>query len=133
MNRFQLRRVEEVVDMGAPELERWDLVVPVIDGAPLADRLVDRAPGTWAQLVTPPSRHWLGQPEEDRFDDADGRAEVMTGGCGEAGCCGVFARITIHDDTVTWEDFSARGAPDITEDLSFTFDRSEYEAAIANL
>lgn len=133
VNRFDVRRLDFPVDAGGAEPEHWDLVVPVIDGVPLADRMSDRAPGTFAALVFRPSPHWLGEPHLQPFDDSEGRAEVLTGTCGESGCCGVFARITFGDDRVTWNDFEARGAPAIPEGLTFVFDRAEYEAAIDGL
>jgi hypothetical protein len=124
--------MERVVDL-LGDVEHWDLAVPVIDGVPLSERLRERAAGTWTALVAAPSRHWLGQPAVDLDDDHDGRAEVLTGTCGQAGCCGVFARIVIGDATVRWEDFSALGGPPLPDDLAFEFDRAEYEAAIDRL
>jgi hypothetical protein len=132
MNRFEVRRLDYSVDIGGGT-ESWDLVVPVIDGVPLADRLTDRAPGTWTSLVAPPSQHWFGHPVSDPYDADDGRAEVLTGACGESGCCGVFARVTVGDTSVVWAEFSARGAPDLPDGLSFEFDRVEYEAALDHL
>ncbi|MGQ0430984.1 MAG: hypothetical protein ACT452_01100 [Microthrixaceae bacterium] len=132
MNRFDVRRLDHTVDLDG-EIEHWDLVVPVIDDLPLSDRLLDRALGTFAVLVGPPSRHWLGEPQEDPYGPNDGRAEVLTGTCGESGCCGVFARITIEGDQVTWDEFDARGVPPLPTGLRFVFDRIGYEEALDQL
>jgi len=106
-----------------------DLAVPIIDGTPLFKLVVDRYPGVATALVAPPSRHWLGEIAHG----VDGRAVVLDGTCGSAGCCGVFARITVGDDVVVWSDFVARGAPELPDRLHFGFDRSAYETAIAGL
>ena len=129
MNRFELVRYRLEADLDEPD--SWDLAVPIIDGRPLADRLEDRCQGTFEGLVAWPSKHWLGQPE--RHAQLDGRAEILTGSCGISECCGVFARIVVTPETVTWTDFWARGHPPIPVGLSFTFDRAEYERAIRAL
>jgi hypothetical protein len=133
VNRFALQRIDHVVDRGGEEPEHWDLCVPVIDDIPLHRRTRDRAPGTWTSLVAAPSRHWLGSPDTSSVDAGEGRAEVLTGTCGDAGCCGVFARIVLEPDTVRWEDFQGNGHPPVPEGLVFEFDRAEYEAAIEGL
>lgn len=106
-----------------------DLAVPVIDGVPLYQRLEDRYPGVKQELVAPPSRHWLGEPKYEE----DGRAVILDGSCGVAGCCGVMAHITLARRFVVWSDFFARGHPPLPDGLHFEFDRTDYEAAIAEL
>lgn len=109
--------------------EPSEIVVPAIDGEPLAAIAGGRFPGLSRRTVAPPSRHWLG---ESSYGE-DGRIVVLDGGCSIAECCGVMARMTFEADTVRWHDFAARGRPPIPEGLDFTFDRSQYEAAVAAL
>jgi len=118
--RFSLLRYSE-----SPE----DLAVPVIDGDPLAEMLTDRYPGVALSLVVPPSRQWLGAPTRAE----QGRAVILDGSCGYAGCCGVMAHIEVGPGTVVWSDFIARGSPRIPTGLRFEFDRAEYEASLAGL
>jgi hypothetical protein len=106
-----------------------DIAVPVIDDVPFFETVGDRYPGVAVGLVTPPSRHWLGEP---RYGE-NGRAVILDGTCGHAGCCGVLARITIADALVTWSDFFARGHPELPEGLHFQFDRTTYQEAIAGV
>ena len=106
-----------------------DLAVPVIDGTPLFTILGDRYPGVRTQLVAAPSRHWLGEIVKGEDD----RAVVLDGICGDPGCCGVFARITLEAAAVVWFDFFARGIPELPPGLRLEFDRSSYESAIAGL
>lgn len=129
MNRFEIRRTDKDADLGGSE-EHWDLAVPVIDGVPLSDRMWDREIGTWAGLVALPSLHWLGRPDPDHVDHL-GRAEVLTGTCGDSGCCGVFARIVLTETSIRWEGFEGRGSAPVPDGLGFEFDRAEYESALA--
>jgi len=119
-SRFALLRYSE-----SPE----DLAVPVIDGRPFAEMLSDRYPGVTLSLVVPPSRHWLGAPTRVE----QGRAVILDGSCGYAGCCGVMAHIEVGPGTVVWSDFIAGGSPRIPSGLRFEFNRAEYEAALAGL
>ncbi len=106
-----------------------DLAVPVIDGTPLFLSLGDRYPGVAVDLVAPPSRQWLG---DVRYGEGS-RAVVLDGVCGVAGCCGVFARISLHEGLVVWSEFFARGLPELPHGLCFEFDREAYERAIAGV
>jgi len=119
-SRFSLLRYRE-----SPE----DLAVPVIDGHPLAKMLTDRYPGVAISLVVPPSRQWLGAPTRVE----QGRAVILDGSCGYAGCCGMMAHIEVRSGTVVWSDFLARGSPRIPSGLRFEFDRAEYETSLAGL
>ncbi len=128
MNRFSLTRVRLLVS-GVPYGLPTDLAVPVIDGERLND-VCGGLPGVDVSLVAPPSQHWLGAPE---YVEAD-RAVVLDGGCGEAGCCGTMARISIEQEVVRWDDFYLPGDRLGRADrLGFVFDRSEYETAIAGV
>jgi hypothetical protein len=106
--------------------QQTDLAVPVIDGVPLFERLGDRYPGLAMSRVVPPSRQWLGSPPYGE----DGRAVILDGTCGNAGCCGVLARIEVIEAAVVWHDFLARGRPPLPTGLRFEFDHGEYVAAL---
>jgi hypothetical protein len=58
---------------------------------------------------------------------------ILDGFCGEPECCGVLARIAIEDRQVVWNDFVAGGRPDIPDGLRFEFERSAYEATLADV
>ena len=98
-----------------------------IDGRDLSDLLVERKIDAGAGLipthaVAPPSRHWLGEPLPWLSEGAS--VGVLEGGCGAWQCCGVSAHIEISDSTVTWK----------VDGLDpFTFDRIEYERALAGV
>ncbi len=117
----------ELVPAREESLALTDLAVPLVDGVQLFEKLGDRWPGVDVGLVAPPSRHWLGQPVYQE----EGRAVILDGECGCAGCCGVMARITLDGPVVVWSDFFARGRPPLPQGLRFEFHRSAYEAAIA--
>ncbi|UDY36081.1 hypothetical protein [Dermatobacter hominis] len=84
---------------------------------------------SYARAVAPPSRHLLGTPTYVE----NGLPVILDGGCLVAGCCGVMARVSINERTVVWSNFFARGRPDIPADLKFTFDRDDYERALAEV
>jgi hypothetical protein len=125
VNRFRLDRY---VPPGRGA-DAYELAVPVIDDVPLFERLGDRFPGLSVREVAWPSRQWLGAPTVAE----DGRAVILDGECGEPGCCGVFARITVKDSSVRWADFFARGSPRLPDGLSFSFERGKYEAALKSV
>jgi hypothetical protein len=118
-------KMREVMD----GLVREEVVIPIIDGTPLYQMVEGRYVGLGISFVAPPSRQWLGTPT---YGEA-GRAVILDGSCEIAGCCGVFARITLTDDRVIWSDFRTRGRPPLPAGLHFEFDRSRYEAVIANV
>jgi hypothetical protein len=91
-----------------------DIAVPVIDDVPFFETVGDRYPGVAVGLVTPPSRHWLGEP---RYGE-NGRAVILDGTCGHAGCRGVLARIMIADALVTWYDCFAEATPSCPRDFT---------------
>lgn len=131
MNRISFDRFAVVGPPGEHLDGGTDLAVPVIDGEPLFVRLGGRWPGLDVAVVVPPSRHWLGRPEGSLAED--GRAVILDGECGHAGCCGVFARVTTNDSNVRWDDFAARGAPELPAGLRFVFEQQAYEHALASV
>jgi len=130
VNEFAVARYRVVSDPPDDEYPgATDLAVPVIDGIPLFERLDDRWPGIAFEWLWPLSGQWTGSPELVEY----GRAVVLDGSCGQAGCCGVVARIIVGSDTVVWEDFYGHGAPEVPEDLRFEFARESYESELQRL
>lgn len=128
-NCFTVLRFHVPADDDEPFFAATDLVVPVVDGIPLFEMLGGGWPGIPAKWVLPPSRQWLGSPEYVEY----GRAIVLDGSCGSAGCCGVVARISVLTDTVIWDEFHGHSATQPPERLQFEFDRDDYEAQLGNL
>jgi hypothetical protein len=75
---------------------------------------------------------FLGGQGTPMFEDSEGKTALLGCGCGEVGCSPLMARITVTDDTVTWEDFEQPTRPDWEYDAfgPFIFDRSQYERAL---
>jgi hypothetical protein len=73
----------------------------------------------------------VGHPEYE----GDGITWLLGCTCTVAGCWPLEARVTIDATTVTWESFRQPFRPerDYSDFGPFTFDRREYEAAIAEL
>jgi hypothetical protein len=131
MHRFSLERYAYEQDGGWPTTrETVDLVVPVIDGVPLFEIVEAHYPGLAIEHVAAPSHEWLGQPT---YGDDGGRAVVIDGSCGVAGCCGVLADIVVSTNVVTWTGLFSRAVDTALETFAFLFDRGEYERAIANV
>lgn len=107
---------------------RTEIAVPVIDGTPLFALMQDRFPGVATNLLVD-GRHLLGAP----LYGEDGRAVLLDGTCGHAGCCGVMARVEVTTERVIWTDFFARGAPELPAGLRFEFDRRQYEEALSSI
>jgi hypothetical protein len=101
-----------------------------INGVDLRE-LVGEAAFMFLDDVAPPSRHWRGEPIYRLSED--GKAAVLTCSCGDFGCGGVSARITIDAETVTWSDFQEANSPKVIPLLAFRFSRSAYEAALSDL
>lgn len=91
----------------------------------------DGVPGLSPDLLTPPSLHWLGNPDP-RWSES-GRAVVLDCGCGQWECGGVLARIEVRPDVITWSDFRGPRDGDPIPVGPFVFDREQYEAALASL
>ena len=91
--------------------------------------------------VTPPSTHFLGEPNS-RIHEWSDRIQVLEcDGCREPGCWPLFCRIEVTEDRVRWSDFeqphrsgSGGGSKWDHRDLGpFEFDRAQYERALAAL
>lgn len=83
------------------------------------------------EAVYAPSRRLLGEPE-DRWDDWEGRISLLGCGCGSVGCWPLQAKIMARNDVVVWDDFVQPHRRRWRHEAlgPFTFDRSEYEAAL---
>jgi len=129
INRLTIERELVVFEgMGGPV--PLDVAVPLIDGVALHAICGDRCHGLAVDAVAPPSRQWLGEPSYV----ARGAVVLLDGDCGIADCCGVMAQISFEPERVRWHDFVSLGASSrVPPDLEFTFDRSQYEQAIADI
>jgi hypothetical protein len=66
------------------------------------------------------------------FSGSQEKTALLGCGCGEVGCSSLMARVTVTDDTVTWDEFEQPTRSDWDYDGfgPFTFARSEYERAL---
>src|SRR5262249_43619925 len=95
--------------------------------------------GLPASAVLPPSRHFLGEPNEDWFKYAE-KIALYECECGCPGCWPFLARITVNRDTVKWSEFEQphRGPHSVAgwwryDDLGpYIFDRAQYVATLAS-
>jgi hypothetical protein len=67
--------------------------------------------------------------------DAQGKTALLSCECGEVGCSPLLARVTMDEDTVTWDEFEQPTRPDwdYGDFGPFTFARSDYEQALLGL
>jgi hypothetical protein len=75
---------------------------------------------------------FLGGQGTPMFTGAEEKTALLGCGCGDVGCSPLMARVTVTDETVTWDDFEQPTRPDWDyEDFGpFTFDRTQYERAL---
>jgi hypothetical protein len=76
--------------------------------------------------------HFLAGAGAKLYDTDEEKVQLLGCGCGEIGCSPLLARVTVTDDTVTWDDFEQPTRPEWDyDDLGpFTFERSQYERAL---
>ena len=69
------------------------------------------------------------------YPHGEGKTALLSCDCGEVGCSPLLGRITLGDETVTWDDFEQPERPewDYAALGPFTFDRSQYERALFEL
>ena len=88
--------------------------------------------GSYAGLDGPwlwPSRHYLGEPEEQWFFDGDTTLLGCT--CSVAGCWPLTARVEVDETTVRWCGFRMGHRDwDLRALGPFEFDRDQYERAL---
>jgi hypothetical protein len=59
------------------------------------------------------------------------KTALLSCNCGEVGCSPLLARVTVEEDTVTWDEFEQPTRPDWDYDgFGFTFARPQYEQAL---
>jgi len=75
---------------------------------------------------------FLGGQGTPMFEGPEEKTALLGCGCGEVGCSPLMARITVTDDTVTWDEFEQPTRPgwDYESFGPFTFDRVQYERAL---
>ena len=75
---------------------------------------------------------FLGGQGTPMFEGEGGKTALLGCGCGEVGCSPLMARISVTDETVTWEDFEQPTRPDWDYQSfgPFIFDRAQYERAL---
>jgi hypothetical protein len=75
---------------------------------------------------------FLGGQGTAMFERTEEKTALLGCGCGEVGCSPLMARVTVTDDTVTWDEFEqpTRPAWDYDDLGPFTFDRAQYERAL---
>lgn len=77
---------------------------------------------------------FLGNPGPSLSPGPPDKTALLSCDCGEVGCSPLLARVTITDDTVTWDEFEQPTRPDWDYDgFGFTFARSEYEQALLQM
>jgi hypothetical protein len=65
------------------------------------------------------------------YPEGEGKTALLSCNCGEVGCSPLLARVTVEDDTVTWDEFEQPTRPDWDYDgFGFTFERAQYEQAL---
>jgi hypothetical protein len=60
------------------------------------------------------------------------KTALLSCDCGDVGCSPLLARVTVTEDTVTWDEFEQPTRPDWDYEGfgPFTFSRSQYESAL---
>jgi hypothetical protein len=78
---------------------------------------------------------FLGGGGARLYEDDEGKVQLLGCGCGEVGCSPLLARVTVTDDTVTWDEFEQPQRPDWDYQAlgPFTFERAQYERALFEL
>jgi hypothetical protein len=68
------------------------------------------------------------------YSEGEGKTALLSCNCGEVGCSPLLARVTVDEDTVTWDEFEQPTRPDWDYDgFGFTFARPQYEQALLDL
>jgi hypothetical protein len=65
----------------------------------------------------------------------EGKTALLCCSCGEVGCSPLLARVTVDDDTITWDEFEQPTRPDWDYNGfgPFTFARGQYEQALLEM
>ena len=74
---------------------------------------------------------FLGTPGNSLSPGPEEKTALLSCNCGEVGCSPLLARVTVDDDTVSWDEFEQPTRPDWDYDgFGFTFARRQYEQAL---
>ena len=77
---------------------------------------------------------FLGNPGPSLSPGPSQKTALLSCHCGEVGCSPLLARVTVDDDTITWDEFEQPTRPDWDyEGFGFTFERAQYEQALLEL
>lgn len=105
-----------------------------VELAPASDEGKPKLAGDYSPLTLSDVRadraHFLGTPIASWFEDGD--TVLMGCPCGEWGCWPLTARVEVSETTVAWTGFrNGHRDWDLSELGPFTFDRVQYEDALA--
>ena len=123
------------------EVNGTDLV-ELVRQAELPSAEADEEPelaGTYVGLVPGYIRmdlagQFLGGSGTWLYSEGEGKTALLSCNCGEVGCSPLLARVTVDEDTVTWDEFEQPTRPDWDYDgFGFTFARPQYEQALLDL
>jgi len=77
---------------------------------------------------------FLGTPGNSLSPGPEEKTALLSCNCGEVGCSPLLARVTVDDETVTWDEFEQPTRPDWDYDgFGFTFSRPQYEQALLDM
>jgi hypothetical protein len=77
---------------------------------------------------------FLGTPGNSLSPGPDEKTALLSCNCGEVGCSPLLARVTVDNETVTWDEFEQPTRPDWDYDgFGFTFERAQYEQALLDM
>lgn len=134
-DRFEVRR--STVEVEQESTVSYEAAEVVINGIPLLEIWEEAGGGGDAPLgamevLQLGRRIWLGEHPVDPELVFRDNVVVLACSCGSIGCGAVYVKIDVAEDTVTWRELSTlRLDGDPERPLGpFTFDRSQYEAAI---
>jgi hypothetical protein len=120
------------------EVNGTDLV-ELVRQAELPSAEADEEPelaGTYVGLVPGYIRmdlagQFLGGSGTWLYSEGEGKTALLSCNCGEVGCSPLLARVTVDEDTITWDEFEQPTRPDWDYDgFGFTFARAQYEQAL---
>src|SRR5262249_5009068 len=99
------------------------------EGGGLAASYVGLVPGSVRIAL---ASQFLGGSDTPLSPGPAGKTALLSCPCGEVGCSPLLARVTVDEDTVTWDEFEQPTRPDwsFEEFGPFTFSRPEYEQAL---
>jgi hypothetical protein len=132
-----------------PERSDVTVVTPVIDGVELTELVTqfeiaqgyNDPAGQYGGLVPdwfnygPLDRYFLADTTSSYFANNPARIYVLGCECGEVGCWPLECTVDVREDAVVWRDFRQphREKRDYAGFGHFTFNRAQYEAALAGL